>query len=151
MQSLGEWIRAARILKGWSQSHLAKVAGFTTDTISRAERNRASLKPNSLRAIGMALGVQYDDIPKDVRDQAKPSSRLKPSPDAVVAVYMPLDLYNVLAAAGAKVGRDVLQYLAWRHDLKTVTILAQESAPEAAPRPAARRSQKRSRSKSHQG
>jgi len=55
--TVGEWIRALRVRKGWDQKTLADKAGLNPTHISDIERGAHDPSSKTLRKLARALGV----------------------------------------------------------------------------------------------
>ena len=62
---LGQAIRAARDVRGWSQGHLATVVGVKQAAVSQWETGNRTLDVPTLRALEAALGVIFGGVGPD--------------------------------------------------------------------------------------
>ncbi|GAA2456833.1 helix-turn-helix transcriptional regulator [Streptomyces macrosporus] len=61
-QRVGDRVREARTARGWSQEHLAHVAGLDRKTIYRIERAQYSTRIDHLVMVAAALGVPIGSL-----------------------------------------------------------------------------------------
>lgn len=57
--SIPEQIRAARQRAGWSQQHLAEIAGISISVVSKAERG-GNIKVSTLEAVAKVLKIEIN-------------------------------------------------------------------------------------------
>lgn len=62
IRSVGARLRTMRELRGWSQGHLAQVAGIGFRTIQRIESESATPRLQTLMALAAALTVDVSQI-----------------------------------------------------------------------------------------
>jgi transcriptional regulator with XRE-family HTH domain len=55
-------IRKERILKGWSQTQLARAVGLHVSSVSLIERGKISGMPGTLKTICEVLGIPMEEI-----------------------------------------------------------------------------------------
>lgn len=65
---MAEIIRQGREKNRWSQAELAQRAGVSSSTIARAEQNRGSPNPNTLRRIAITIGYDMETAAVLARD-----------------------------------------------------------------------------------
>jgi transcriptional regulator with XRE-family HTH domain len=54
-------LQRKRLLNGWSQKHLAALAGVDTSTVGRVERGE-NQSPKTVKRLADALGVEMDEL-----------------------------------------------------------------------------------------
>jgi transcriptional regulator with XRE-family HTH domain len=59
--TLGTWLRALREQRGWTQHHLARVAGVNDRTVQRIEHGNRP-RPDTLKAIAAAFDVDVSKL-----------------------------------------------------------------------------------------
>ena len=78
-QRSGERLRALRIAKGMSQEQLADAAGLHRTHVSLIERNRRSIRLESLERLARALGIEPADlVPTTSKSRAKQRNATSP-------------------------------------------------------------------------
>ena len=76
-------IKHLRESKGWSQEHLAAVAGISIKTINRIETNKTKASLESQQALSEAFGISISEL---FYDQAKNESERWPK-EYILEVY----------------------------------------------------------------
>jgi transcriptional regulator with XRE-family HTH domain len=66
--NIGEHIKEIRISKGFTQSELSEKCGIAVRTIQRIENSEVNPSIYSLNAIGAALDVKLNEVPKGAND-----------------------------------------------------------------------------------
>jgi transcriptional regulator with XRE-family HTH domain len=67
-------LEAERVLRGWSKTRLAALAGVDPATVSRLERGHHR-KASTLKRVADVLGLRMEELLKDVNVSPKPPGR----------------------------------------------------------------------------
>lgn len=62
MENIGERVRQARLLRGYSQTDLARVSGVHKDTISTIELGKHTPHPSTQRRLAEGLGIEVAEL-----------------------------------------------------------------------------------------
>ena len=60
--TVGDRIRTARTLKGWTQSELSKACGISRNSISKYESDGTMPRMPQIKSIAKALGISYEGL-----------------------------------------------------------------------------------------
>jgi transcriptional regulator with XRE-family HTH domain len=107
VKTLGERVKYARELRGWSQNQLDKRAGFSVGRVSRIERNERAPSADTLAKLAATLGVRADWILSGLPPMEAASVEPDPVPNRAEAARLARD-DGVYDAAIESVSREAV-------------------------------------------